>query len=58
MGTLKRDETNSSNISDIGNLNLNRVLRSIGNTKNETNNHSFNLNLLKKLDTLGNTAFL
>lgn len=53
MGTLKKDETSSSNIYDIGNLNLNRALKSIGNTKNENNNHSFNLNLLKKLDTLG-----
>lgn len=51
MGTLKKDETSSSNIYDIGNLN--RVLKSIGNTKNETNNHSFNLNFLKKLDALG-----
>ncbi len=53
IGTLKKNETSSSNIYDIENLNLTRTLESVGNAKNETNNHSFNLNLLKKLDTLG-----
>ncbi|WP_372483048.1 TonB-dependent receptor domain-containing protein [Elizabethkingia anophelis] len=49
----KTDEIGASDIYNIENLNLNRVLRSLGYTKRDNNNHSLNFNLLKKLDTLG-----
>lgn len=52
-GILDKDEESAAQIFDISSLQLNRTLNAEGNTRNKSNNHSFNLNMLKKLDTLG-----
>jgi len=52
-GILNKGEESTAKIFDLKNLELNRTLNAIGSTRNKSSNHSFNLNMVKKLDTLG-----